>query len=114
MHRFVSSPPRIGAQATLVIMLRLLCLLLAATSVEALTATPSVRCPQLHGAARAAVLASDSAKPDERPPRVMPPERPREMMTESERRRTEPVHDIKKKRKIPKIRDEEGNVIDTP
>tara|TARA_B110001452_G_scaffold127308_1_gene105762 strand:- start:495 stop:785 length:291 start_codon:yes stop_codon:yes gene_type:complete len=95
-------------------LLRLLCLLLAATSVGALTAVPSMRAAQLNGAARAAVLASD--KPEEPPPRerVMPPERPREMMTESERRRAEPVRDIKQKRKIPKIRDEEGNLIERP
>ena len=94
-------------------LLRFLCVLLAATSVGALTAVPSMRVAQLNGAARAAVLASD--KQEEQPrERVMPPERPREMMTESERRRAEPVHDIKQERKNPKIRDEEGNLIERP
>ena len=118
LHRLASSRlAREAAQtrgsADGMMLLRFLCVLLAATSVGALTAVPSMRVAQLNGAARAAVLASD--KQEEQPrERVMPPERPREMMTESERRRAEPVHDIKQERKNPKIRDEEGNLIERP
>ena len=72
-----------------------------------------MRLAQLNGAARAAVLASDKPKEQQRE-RVMPPERPRDMMTESERRRAEPVHNLERERKNPKIRDEEGNLIERP
>ena len=34
------------------------------------------------------------------------------MMTESERRRAEPVHDLKQKRKARKIRDDEGDLVE--
>jgi len=33
-------------------------------------------------------------------------------MTEAERRRAEPVHELKRARKNPFVRDEEGNLID--
>ena len=35
-----------------------------------------------------------------------------ERMTEAERRRAEPVHELKRARKNPFVRDEEGNLID--
>mmetsp|Transcript_17266 Transcript_17266/g.55745 ORF Transcript_17266/g.55745 Transcript_17266/m.55745 type:complete len:107 (+) Transcript_17266:185-505(+) len=43
---------------------------------------------------------------------LQPPSRPRERMTEAERRRAEPVHELKRARKNPFVRDEEGNLID--
>jgi len=36
------------------------------------------------------------------------------MMTESERRRSEPVHDLKHKRRSRKLRDEEGDLVKDP
>ena len=39
---------------------------------------------------------------------------PGKLMTESERRRAEPPHDLKQERKNPKLRDDDGNLIDRP
>ena len=39
---------------------------------------------------------------------------PGKLMTESERRRAEPPHDLKQERKNPKLRDDDGNLIHRP
>ena len=55
------------------------------------------------------------AEPSEDVPELIaPPSRPASMMTESERRRSEPVHDLKHKRRSRKLRDEEGDLIKDP
>ena len=58
-----------------------------------------------------AVLVMCAEPEDDVPELIMPPSRPAAMMTESERRRAEPVHDLKHKRKAKKLRDDEGDLV---
>ena len=63
-------------------------------------------------AARGPAVLVMCAEPEEDVPElIMPPSRPASMMTESERRRAEPVHSLKHKRKAKKLRDDEGDLV---
>jgi len=62
-------------------------------------------------AMRAIALAGDDTDPSEPPALLRPPSRPDNLMTEAEKRRQAPVHDLKHKRGSPKIRDDEGELI---
>ena len=120
-------------------MLRVVLCLIAAACVGAFTAGPQLITGRQLAARRPAVLAAAPEPEEEDVPELLaPPSRPRacirllnfarrlalcpecrlmprlsgEMMTESERRRAEPVHDLKQKRKARKIRDDEGDLVE--
>ena len=84
----------------------------APTSVVSQSAVTTVGRPL---AARRLAVPVMCAEPSEDVPELIaPPSRPASMMTESERRRTEPVHDLKHKRRSRKLRDEEGDLVKDP
>ena len=84
----------------------------APTSVVSQSAVTTVGRPL---AARRLAVPVMCAEPSEDVPELIaPPSRPASMMTESERRRSEPVHDLKHKRRSRKLRDEEGDLIKDP
>jgi hypothetical protein len=96
----------------------MLSLLAAASSFNAPTSVVSQSAVTTVGrplAARGLAVPVMCAEPEEDVPElIMPPSRPASMMTESERRRTEPVHSLKHKRRARKLRDEEGDLVKDP
>ena len=84
----------------------------APTSVVSQSAVTTVGRPL---AARPLAVPVMCAEPSEDVPELIaPPSRPASMMTESERRRSEPVHSLKHKRRSRKLRDEEGDLVKDP
>ena len=96
----------------------MLSLLAAASSFNAPTSVVSQSAVTTVGrrlTARGLAVPVMCAEPEEDVPElIMPPSRPASMMTESERRRTEPVHSLKHKRRARKLRDEEGDLVKDP
>jgi len=90
---------------------RLMLCLLAASASDALQVRTVISLPcQLRLPAMLA-LAADDKEPKEPPDLQRPPSRPEELMTEAEKRRQSPVHELKHRRENPKIRNEEGELI---